>query len=1103
MAQARPPLPFGLGSSPSCGSRCLQPGVPLPLGTPLADQVAHALSALFSTFYATSLRYLGVSEILDWIEANRTIEAWLCTGIEQGRSALDVASDKNLEVGRSAIKQVIKAALDQDDEAWATSLREVGFSSGLSMAFEGIVSQLKHNKSSPLPCLHTLITPSGLAMLKSAPLKHAFPICPPRTPPSPQALLTSIRSLLASGALTGPEWKQASVWRPQIRRAFAAYHALVKEVAEEVVCDAAFSTEYQIFLDSISQPIQLLQLISDDFEAEFGPGACKGLLGVGEVGGQNLIQIMDFCAAKRPSELLARVKTRVAEKQLREKIKAAFDRKKELIANIREQETILMQRLLDLQNAKAEHTPEFGAVVARCTALVKERGQLEREVQEEETKEAEAEAAKVREKEARTAALGAAKAEKEREDEEMFKQGSSKDLLAAPLPCTDPFSANAPRAVSPSPQSAKGKGRAHIPNNGAGRSPARYGPIRNALPPRSLSPSLSRPSSRSSSPAPSNYSAPPPDYTPPPSPPRRSTKLPRSHLNPSTSPSRSPARRPPTEAPPAQCTDDACCTACAGEMLQSTMAPILAQRSISAGTREASSDRGGGIDGGERPTKKKGKKKKKAKSALRDGGVGGAGASQALSVDESGMMYGFDQQDHESAYVAHRGAKGWIPRSVGRAPAPTCCPPDRCTGDRANHAIWPQLDGLLYETCAAAFKYELIGNLADPLILIRDKLAKSYLSMGGLMTVEGGEPKDMTGFVRLAEKGMWSAVTQLEVQDFTQRTLAVALMKLMEVFTAQLGPVCICRLSNHPEVLANTHHRLSQRELADRKIPIDLPAMDQQAFMKWAHVKLRENAIGGPEWTGVDRSYRLADFLLSFADAFDGAIDRMIARDPYILAEDLLALLEWQGGVRIFDEAMRLCGGSGGRGSLETQVGGMRELGTVEERSKRALAHWGRLLDLATVARASGEEWNNELAEREKRNGNAHFGDHTPDAYLHSINAFATASLIDPENPVYWANAAAARIKIGGVVQYREAISDCSMALALDPMCVKALYRRGTALAMMGRWADSVKDLTALVKLCPDDQLSKNALETAIKKATMSGGGRVTKEATKTKPPVM
>lgn len=94
----------------------------------------------------------------------------------------------------------------------------------------------------------------------------------------------------------------------------------------------------------------------------------------------------------------------------------------------------------------------------------------------------------------------------------------------------------------------------------------------------------------------------------------------------------------------------------------------------------------------------------------------------------------------------------------------------------------------------------------------------------------------------------------------------------------------------------------------------------------------------------------------------------MIARDPYILAEDLLAVMEWQGGVRMFDEAMRLCGGTGGRGSLETQVGGMRDLGAVEERASRALVHWGRLLDVATVARANGQEWSSELAEREKRN---------------------------------------------------------------------------------------------------------------------------------------
>jgi len=164
------------------------------------------------------------------------------------------------------------------------------------MAYEGIISQLKPTKTSPLPCLHSLLTPAGLAMLKSAPLKHSFPICPPRTPPSPATLLSSIRSLLGSGTsnLTGPTWKQPSVWRPQVRKAFAKYHLMVKEVAEEVVCEPGFSKEYTIFLESISQPIQLLHLISEDFELEFGPGACKGLLGVGEVGGQNLCAIMDF-----------------------------------------------------------------------------------------------------------------------------------------------------------------------------------------------------------------------------------------------------------------------------------------------------------------------------------------------------------------------------------------------------------------------------------------------------------------------------------------------------------------------------------------------------------------------------------------------------------------------------------------------------------------------------------------------------------------------------------------------------------------------------------------------------------------------------------------
>lgn len=60
-----------------------------------------------------------MSEILDWIEANGTVDAWILTGLEQHRTPSEVGSTANLEVGRGAIRSVIKAALAQDDEAWS------------------------------------------------------------------------------------------------------------------------------------------------------------------------------------------------------------------------------------------------------------------------------------------------------------------------------------------------------------------------------------------------------------------------------------------------------------------------------------------------------------------------------------------------------------------------------------------------------------------------------------------------------------------------------------------------------------------------------------------------------------------------------------------------------------------------------------------------------------------------------------------------------------------------------------------------------------------------------------------------------------------------
>ncbi|GAA5853430.1 hypothetical protein JCM9279_007235, partial [Rhodotorula babjevae] len=532
---ARPPLPFGLGRDPQCAPhRCLSPDTPLPApGSPIHDQVAAALSLLFQTFFSTSLRYLGVSEILDWLESSGTVDAWILTGLEGGRLPDDIANPKNLEFGKEAFRQVIRSALQAENEAWATSLRETGFSSSVSMVYEGLVAQLKPSKTAPLPCLHTLLTPTGLSMLKSAPLKSAFPVCPPRTPPSPAGLLASIRSLIQSGVLRGNVWKSTATWRAQVRTAFSTYHSHLKELAEEIVSERAFALEFYIFLENISQPIQLLQLIADDFEAEFGPGATRGLLGVGDTGGDNLVTIMDFCAARKPSELLVRVRQRIAEKQERER---RSKRLEALRAELKALDTEIRALLLEYRNGgtstpppTADDSPEVVNEMTRLQraleAALDARDAVKADIEELEANEVDDECRRrcdQAEMERASAAFGVRRdgsigtppppppprvAPLRLEgapppfpttcDEPVlapvpqgFKLGSSKDLLATSTTTSssspssaalaascppDPFSTSAPRTVSSAaaPGSAKGKARALNP---PGKVRARYAP---------------------------------------------------------------------------------------------------------------------------------------------------------------------------------------------------------------------------------------------------------------------------------------------------------------------------------------------------------------------------------------------------------------------------------------------------------------------------------------------------------------------------------------------------------------------------------------------------------------------------------------------------
>jgi hypothetical protein len=260
---------------------------------------------------------------------------------------------------------------------------------------------------------------------------------------------------------------------------------MLREIAEEIVSSPAFAQEYRIFLENISQPIQLLQLIADDFETEFGPGATRGLLAVGETGGDNIMSIMDFCAARRPSELLARVKQRVEEKHEREK------RSKEigtLRGMIKELDTQIRALLLDYRSGEIgpERTQELQKELEdrldQRDALKKsvedlqaaEDQELRDQKREKLARETRLEAAGIKMEEFSEAARDAVESlhsmpstarllpvEEDEKENTGFKLGSSRDLLIDEIP-TDPFAATAPRAVSPLPSSRKGKAKALV-----------------------------------------------------------------------------------------------------------------------------------------------------------------------------------------------------------------------------------------------------------------------------------------------------------------------------------------------------------------------------------------------------------------------------------------------------------------------------------------------------------------------------------------------------------------------------------------------------------------------------------------------------------------
>lgn len=450
----------------------------------------------------------------------------------------------------------------------------------------------------------------------------------------------------------------------------------------------------------------------------------------------------------------------MAEKQAKEKAKAALDDKKWSIQRHKQHEEMFDDMIEELSNRDntaeedwaAEHRLKKIAIFEKLRQeKIEERAALQKEVDEEEARDAEIEREKERTKAERKAAAEAARQQRQRENEEAARQGSSKDLLGV-LAAVDPFSASAPRAVSPAtPNSAKGKARApasSIPvrvrlcrsraelnadTRPQNRAPPRYGPARHPLPLslRPASPAKSASTSRTSSPI-AKRTLQPPMYTPPPSPPRPSAKLGKSISSRVASPGANDESVLEVEH---ESDGEMCCAMCADERREEKDRQVEedAQQADKANDvleleveeQMPELEAVGQPENGTAAKQQK-KKKRKAKSKKKDSTTnGGANGSKVDGSHLIPTILPAGGQDIAPLSVtadrfltpvkkdALRGARPsqtFMPLS--NLSPPMCCPPDRCTGDKPNHLVWPQLDGLLYETFVASFKCESMARAA-------------------------------------------------------------------------------------------------------------------------------------------------------------------------------------------------------------------------------------------------------------------------------------------------------------------------------------------------------------------------------------------------------
>jgi len=100
-------------------------------------------------------------------------------------------------------------------------------------------------------------------------------------------------------------------------------------------------------------------------------------------------------------------------------------------------------------------------------------------------------------------------------------------------------------------------------------------------------------------------------------------------------------------------------------------------------------------------------------------------------------------------------------------------------------------------------------------------------------------------------------------------------------------------------------------------------------------------------------------------------------------------------------------------------------------------------------------------AEALKMEGN---GAHQAKEYEKAIKLYSQAIELDPANPIYYNNRAAAKIELK---DYKSAMLDCQEALSIDPKFAKAFARIGNCFLRLGNFFEARRNFAEALHIEP------------------------------------